>query len=248
MIINTNPNLFLGKRKFNTKKYNKELFLKELEKICKILDPEIKLNKTCKQKLISNDNYNYENEFNEKSYIINILDTINNNLDEKIFEELNKDIEYIKGSGFCIMNWEYLPMNLVQLDNGFVYLGFFVSSGDDALRPIYNIIYFDETESLRLYCPYYGNLVNVGAKCEMCSMGGYENEEEYEIYLFEKHGINRNLDDQLNYLYNFFILYGKENGIEDFKKDDIDLDDIFNFCYNDMIKINEDIKSNCNII
>lgn len=43
--------------------------------------------------------------------------------------------------------------------------------GDDGFMPMRNIIYFNQNNDLRLYVPYCGNLVFVGANIQMCNVG-----------------------------------------------------------------------------
>lgn len=231
MKINTDKTQFLSKRIFKAKKMTKECFKDNLYKKYKLL---YDLYGDSEEELSKNNNC--------KNLILRIAEFLEMNSYDH-FEKLEEDLN-IAGMGFDIMNWEDISgqLTLTTLDNGFTYLSIYSSVGDDAIAPIYSILYFDENIELRAYCPYCGNLVFVGANTQMCTYGGYGDEDEATERLFEEYNEIEPEDDDDEFSEVFLRLYGKKYGCLDSSNcnslEDLEFD-------TDLMK--EDIKSNVNL-
>lgn len=234
VVINTKKELFLGKRTFKSRKMNKTEFSQKVDELYEKLKEEyVDMN--------SAEDYDEYDETAAKLYVIDSL--VEDLDDEDAIPDLLlycKDRNDIIGSGICIMNWEELPgqLELQTTNNGFTYMSVFSSIGDDASNPLYNIIYFDENDNLRIFVPYCGNLVFVGANVQMCEFGGYAGEEIENLF-------NESGEDISDYdPVIFYKLYGKKYGIKGPKKE-IETDEIDENLWFDMDLMLEDIVSNC---
>lgn len=227
MKINTNKEQFLNKRIFKAKKMTKDEFKNSLYQKYKLL---YNLYGDSEEELSKNNNC--------KNLILGIAEFLEMNSYQH-FEKLEYDFN-IAGMGFDMMNWEDISgqLTIKTLDNGFTYLGIYSSVGDDAIAPIYSILYFDNNDNLRAYCPYCGNLVFIGADAQMCAYGGYGNEEEATEALFAEFGEDEPEDDD-DYTAKLLNLYGKKYGcigeIDDASLEDLEFD---------IDLMEEDIKSN----
>jgi len=231
MKINTDKTKFLTKRTFTTTKITKEEFRIKLYAKYEILYDKYK---------------GSELKCTNKSSVIELICEIGDYLQNESyehFEKLENDFNIV-GMGFCMMNYDGYPgqLEFKTLDNGFTYIGIYSSVGDDAVAPIYNIIYFDENGDLRAYCPYCGNLVFFDAGVQMCVYGGYADEEEFTQKLFEEFG-KTEPSDSIKYVELFLKLYGEKYGY---------IGEIDNACFEnlevDTDLMEEDITSNVILI
>lgn len=247
IILNTKKELFMGKRRFTAKKSSRKEFEKKVEKLFNILAAQYP---DCFE--------DYDSSEDVVLYLLNIGSFAEDMCAiEEIPRELTmfcSDMDKIMGSGLCIMNWEDYPgqLEIKELDNGFTFMQVYSSIGDDAYMPLYNIVYFDEKDHLRIYVPYCGNLMFVGAGTQMCTVGGYGDEENEMEKLFEEYtrsdGPSKlQLQNGLFLGYekddNFFNIYGEKYGIQNIDSEDEsdDGEDEFAFDYDLML---EDIMSN----
>jgi hypothetical protein len=245
VVLNTKKELFLGKRPFKSRKMDKDEFAS--------------LTKELYDKIKNQYKDEYEDYFEEDNNTADsqlwAIDIFANEYDgDELPEELKlyyEDLSEVIGAGMTIMNWEDEPgqFSIQTLDNGFTYMKVYSSVGDDAFRPMCNIIYFNQDNKLRLYVPYCGNLVFVGADTQMCVYGGY-GEEEREIKKLFDEAKSSNGPAELNIMGNVFMcydkdetfykLYGQKYGMncsdEDFNSDE-------DFVFDEELML-EDIKSN----
>lgn len=256
IVLNTKKELFMGKRRFTAKKLSKKEFEKKVEALFINLASQYP------------DYFEGYYDFNENGvkYLIIGVECLSGiaafaedmRAEDELPEELSMfcaDTDENIGSGICTMNWEDYPgqMEIKTLENGFTFMQVYSSIGDDAYMPLYNIVYFDEEDRLRIYVPYCGNLMFVGAETQMCTVGGYGSEEEEMKKLFEEYEKSsepRKLELSnglfLGYEkdYNFFKIYGEKYGIRG-----IDAlaenEDAFDFDYGLML---EDIMSNVQLV
>ena len=254
VVLNTKIELFMGKRRFTAKKLSKKEFEKRVVELFDNLLAQYP------------DYFEEYFECNEKDDSENGVECLfdigifaeDMRAEDELPEELSMlcaDMDENIGSGICTMNWEDYPgqMEIKTLENGFTFMQVYSSIGDDAYMPLYNIVYFDEEDRLRIYVPYCGNLMFVGAETQMCTVGGYGNEEEEMKKLFEEYEKSsepRKLELSnglfLGYEkdYNFFKIYGEKYGIRG-----IDAlaenEDVFDFDYGLML---EDIMSNVQLV
>lgn len=246
VVINTNKELFLGKRPFKAKKMSKEKYTHKVHKLYESLKED----------------YQYLNaEDCLESFDINLvaamLYSIGNDIGQFWLEECDhpeleqycKDCHDIIGSGIA-MPEKKLPGHgeLITLESGFTYLQAYSYIGDDDYMPIFNILYFDDNDKLRIYVPYCGNLVFVGAGELMCNCGGYYERGPAEIVkLFDEVGEDLYLESDeyyhdINYK-RFYQLYGNKYGVKglDEKMEREEIEDSFYYDHDLML---EDIKSN----
>lgn len=209
VVINTKKELFLGKRPFKSRKMNRE----EFACLAKELYDKIK-----NQYGDEYEDY-FEEDYNTADSQLWAIDIFTQNFvseheEDELPEELKlyyEDLNEVIGAGMTIMNWEDEPgqFSIQTLDNGFTYMKVYTSVGDDAFKPMCNIIYFNQDNKLRLYVPYCGNLVFVGADTQMCVYGGY-GEEEREIKKLFDEAKSTNGPAELNIMGNVFMCYVKD--------------------------------------
>lgn len=199
VIINTKKELFLGKRPFKATKMDKEEFCQRIEQLYNQLKSE--------HEDMDYEDYGYDCDDITRAKLLAITDTY----DTDVLDSYYNDCDEMIGAGTAAMNWEDFPgqFEIHSLNNGFTYMGVYSSVGDDAYLPVYNIIYFDDDGKLRVFVPYCGNLVFVGAGVSMGSLYDYDEGITETKRLFEEAGKDYDSDYEL-----FFDIYGEKYGIE----------------------------------
>ena len=148
--------------------------------------------------------------------------------------------------------------------DGFCYIELYTSIGDEATKPLYNILYFDEDCNLQVYVPFCGNLVDIISKVQLFTLGGYDGDsyeqlfDKYESYLFSKYEEWMIEDSEFCEVL-LLDCIGKEYGIDGVLPDlstveeDSYFEDVFGCYFFDMFDINidlcrEDINSNVALV
>lgn len=213
--VNTNKELFLGKRQFKALKLTQEGFKNKLNELLESIGAETLRSLT----------ESVSGEFD----IAEALQIIAEDMYDKgmNFEDLIGEGErFIAGCSVNNADWEKTekPIIVNTTEEGFTYIGIFSSVGDDAIISVFNILYFDENGELRMYIPYCGNTVNIKANVQFGAFGGYGNEDEayeevfntYSEVLHSKYG---SMTETLMNSYPacdilYLECYGKEFGID----------------------------------
>lgn len=231
IIFNTKKELFLGKRPFKSKKMDKSEFCQKVDILYDELKEKYICNKDC-----------YSTIKNK----IRVVDEIVSENDEipDFLSAYRRDRNKVIGSGACAFNYDHWSGQyaIKTLESGFTFMQIYASFEDDDLCPMYNIIYFDQNDNLRLYVPYCGNQVFVGADEAMGICGRYEEESRAIKRLFDEAQYPQT-EAQARDIWDyqkdnvFWRLYAQKYGRKDNEKIQI-----FDF---DEELMYEDIVSNC---
>lgn len=245
--VNTNKELFLGKRQFKALKLTQDEFKDKFNELLEGIGAE------------PVSSLYDEDEIAEALQLImeDIYDK-----DMSVEDLVDENERFIAGCGIDTIDWEKTenPIIINTTDEGFTYLGIFSSVGDDALIPVFNILYFDENGELKIYIPYCGNTVNIKANVQFGTFGGYGDEDEayeevFNIYgevLHDKYGSKTDtfIEDYPSCDILYLECYGEEFGIDgelpDVRKEKIE--DISEIIEIDMDLILEDIRTNAILI